>query len=300
MADKTDLDFTYSSISKVFRLSFGENADFSGALYNGDFSLSLEEAQRRKHQFIVDSLKIKKGDRVLDMGCGWGPFLMYLKKVGMKGVGVTLSEGQYEACIKNGLDVHIKDCRTITPQDYGTFDAVSSAGAFEHFCSVEEYLAGKQNEVYDGVFKTVYDLIPKGGRFFLQTMVFGKNMLPFEKFDINADKSSDEYILALMVKQFPGSWLPYGSEQVIQNASPYFKLISYSSGRLDYIETIKQWRKKFRTFNLRKYLIYLSLIPKYFIDKEFRHRVAIFQINPNKVCFERELFEHYRFVFEKI
>ena len=45
-------------------------ADFSGARYNGDFSLSLEQAQRRKHQFIVESLGIRRGSRVLDLGCG--------------------------------------------------------------------------------------------------------------------------------------------------------------------------------------------------------------------------------------
>ena len=106
--------------------------------------------------------------------------------------------------------------------------------------------------------------------------------------------------MALMVKQFPGSWLPYGPEMVIRNAKPHFKLISQSSGRLDYIETIGQWRKKFRKFNLKKYFLYVSLIPKYFMDKEFRHLVAIFKISPNRVCFEREVMDHFRLVFEKI
>ena len=75
MASQQDLEFTYSTIDKVFRLSVGETGDYSGAMYNGDFSLTLEEAQRQKHQFIADSLRIGKGTKVLDMGCGWGPFL---------------------------------------------------------------------------------------------------------------------------------------------------------------------------------------------------------------------------------
>ena len=53
MADRGDLEFTYSLIDRVFRLSVGELADFSGAKYDGDFSLSLEEAQRRKHAFVA-------------------------------------------------------------------------------------------------------------------------------------------------------------------------------------------------------------------------------------------------------
>ena len=51
MADRADLEFTYSLIDRIFRLSLGELADFSGAKYDGDFSLSLEEAQRRKHEY---------------------------------------------------------------------------------------------------------------------------------------------------------------------------------------------------------------------------------------------------------
>jgi cyclopropane-fatty-acyl-phospholipid synthase len=300
MATKQDLDFTYTTIDKIFRLSFGEMGDYSGARFNGDFSLSLEEAQKQKHKFIADSLNVKAGSKVLDMACGWGPYLNYVKSIGANGMGVTLSSGQAAACVKNGLDVRVMDCKKITPDMYGTFDAVSCIGGLEHFCSVEEYQAGKQDEIYKNFFKSVYDLLPVGGRYYMQTMVFSKNMIPFEKIDINADKDSDSYALALMVKQFPGSWLPYGDEHVIRSAAPYFKLISKSSGRLDYIETIKRWRKNFRKFNLQKYLLYASLIPKFFADKEFRHQVAVFRTSPNKICFERETMDHYRLVFEKV
>ena len=52
MADRDDLEFTYSLIDRIFRLSLGELADFSGAKYDGDFSLSLEQAQRRKYEYV--------------------------------------------------------------------------------------------------------------------------------------------------------------------------------------------------------------------------------------------------------
>lgn len=299
MAEKTDLDYSYSTIDRIFRLSMGEMGDFSGARYDGDFSMTLEEAQKAKHEFMAESLRIVENSKVLDMGCGWGPFLHFIKERGAKGLGLTLSEGQAKACRKNGLDVRIKDCRKVTPEDFGTFDAICSVGAFEHFCSVEDYKAGKQEKIYQDFFKTVYDLLPKGGRFYLQTMVFGKNMIDIDEVDINAPKDSAAYICALMVKQFPGSWLPYGFEMIMRNAEPYFKLISSSSGRLDYIETISQWRRKFREFNLMKYLLYLSLLPNYITNKEFRHRVAVFRISPNRICFEREIMDHYRIVFEK-
>ena len=301
MAVKEDLDFTYTTIDKIFRLSIGENGDYSGAKFDGDFSLSIEEAQKAKHKFIADSLNIEKGSRVLDMACGWGPFLKYIKEErGAEGIGLTLSEGQSRSCQKNGLNVVVKDCRYVLPSDYGTFDAITCIGGLEHFCSIEEWKAGKQEKVYSNFFETLARLLPKGGRFYMQTMTFSKNMLNYDEFDINAEEGSAAHVLALMVKEFPGSWLPYGYNMVVENARPHFKLISKSSGRLDYIETIGRWRKKFRQFNLKKYFIYLTLIPKYISNKEFRHQVAIFKISPNRVCFEKEIMDHYRLVFEKV
>lgn len=301
MADKKDLDFTYTTIDQIFRLSMGETGDYSGAKYDGDFSMTLEEAQKAKHKFIADSLLIKKGSKVLDMACGWAPFTRYIvKERGASSIGLTLSRGQAEACQKNGFNVVVKDCRNVKPEDFGTFDAITCIGGLEHFCSVEEWQEGKQEKIYCDFFRTLSELLPSGKRFYMQTMTFSKNMIPFNELDLKAGKESTAYIMALMVKQFPGSWLPYGPEMVISSSQPYFKLVSQSSGRLDYIETIGQWRKKFRKFNLKKYWLYLSLIPRYFADKEFRHLVAIFKLSPNRACFENEVMDHYRLVFERI
>ncbi|HJZ39416.1 MAG TPA: class I SAM-dependent methyltransferase [Bacteroidales bacterium] len=300
MAEQRDLDFTYTTIDRIFRLSIGETGDYSGAKYDGDFSMTVEEAQQAKHKFIADSLNIKEGSKVLDMACGWGPFSKYIRGRGATSIGLTLSLGQAEACKKNGLNVLVKDCRYVKPEDFGIFDAITCIGGLEHFCSIEEWKAEKQEKIYRDFFRFLYNLLPAGGRFYMQTMVFSKNMIAYEDFDIHAKKGSAPHVLALMAKEFPGSWLPYGPEMVIRNAEPGFKLISQSSGRLDYIETIKQWRKKFRKFNLKKYWLYLSLVPKFLTDKEFRHQVEIFRISPNKVCFEQEIMDHYRLVFERV
>ncbi len=300
MAQKEDIDFSYTTLDRIFRLSLDECADFSGARYNGDFSMTLEQAQEAKHKFMGDELNISAGSRVLDMGCGWGPFLKYIKnKRGAKGIGLTLSDGQFEACKKSGFEVYIKDVKTVTPKDFGIFDAIVSVGAFEHFCSPEEYKEGKQQEIYSDFFKTVADLLRPGGRFYLQTMVWGKNMIDVDARDINADKNSDAYLVALMTKHFPGSWLPYGSEMITRNAEPFFKLINMSSGRLDYIETTNQWRRKIRKFKLKKYALFLSLIPKFITNEAFRLKFSVYRTAANKKCFERELMDHFRIVFEK-
>src|SRR5256884_3659203 len=155
MADRDDLEFTYSLIDRIFRLSLGELADFSGAKYDGDFSLSLEEAQRRKHEYVAEQIGIGPDRRVLDLGCGWGPLLNFIRSRGATGVGVTLSSAQAAACRKHDLDVHLFDAQGLDRESFGPFDAVASLGAFEHFCAPEEYRADRQEEIYRGLFQRV-------------------------------------------------------------------------------------------------------------------------------------------------
>jgi cyclopropane-fatty-acyl-phospholipid synthase len=129
-------------------------------------------------------------------------------------------------------------------------------------------------------------------------MVFGPRMIPIDDVSIDAPRDSDAWYLALMQKQFPGSFLPFGQEQVIAAAAPSLRLISSVSGRLDYIETIKQWRRRFAQPSARKRLMQLELVPRWLTSEDFRLAFTS-GVSSNGVCFERELLEHYRLVFEK-
>jgi cyclopropane-fatty-acyl-phospholipid synthase len=298
MAGRREIDFSYSLTDRVIRLALGELADFSGAKYDGDFSLTLEQAQRRKHEYVAEQVGIERGRRVLDLGCGWGGLLDYVRRMGATGLGVTLSSAQVSACHRHGLDVHLHDARQVTRDSFGPFDAVASLGAFEHFCSPDDYRAGRQEEVYRGFFERIAGVLPHKGRFYLQTMVFGRNMIDVDEIDRHAPRESDAWYLAMMGAAFPGSFLPFGREQVIRCASPHFRLVSSESGRLDYIETIRQWDKRTEAWNPRMALLKLRLLPRWLTSPDFRFAYTS-GASSNRACFERELLDHYRLVLEK-
>ena len=302
VADRRDTDFTYSLTDRIIRLSLGELPDFSGAKFDGDFALGLEQAQRRKHDYVAEQVGIGPGRRLLDLGCGWGALLAYARARGGAGVGVTLSSAQLTACRRHGLEVYLEDARQIDRERFGAFDAVASLGAFEHFCSPADYQAGRQEEIYRDLFARVSSLLPHGGRFYLQTMVFGRNMIPASRIDLEAlgalpPRDSDEWYIALLGRQFPGSWLPSGQEQIVRCAEPHFRLVSSVNGRLDYIETINRWNARIRAPSFRKTLLKLRLLPRWLFSADFRLAFTS-GVSANQVCFERELLDHHRLVFE--
>jgi cyclopropane-fatty-acyl-phospholipid synthase len=299
VAEQKDIEFSYTLTDRVIRLALGELNDFSGAKYDGDFSMTLEEAQRRKHDWVAEQIGIGPGRRVLDLGCGWGGLLDYIRRAGATGLGVTLSTAQLESCRSHGLDVHLFDARDLAPDSFGQFDAVASLGAFEHFCSRDDYEAGRQEDVYRDIFARVASVLPDGGRFYLQTMVFGRNMIPVEEVDPDAPKGSDPYYLAVMQAAFPGSWLPFGKEQVERSAEPHFRLLHAESGRLDYIQTITEWDKRTEAWNPRMAMLKLRLLPRWLTSRQFRFAYTS-DGSSNLECFKRELMDHYRMVFEKV
>jgi cyclopropane-fatty-acyl-phospholipid synthase len=289
---------TYDYLDEILRLTYGENFDFSCALYNGDFSKSLERAQKDKHQYILDNLRFKAGARFLDIGCGWGPVLKAVRDAGGHCVGLTLSPKQMRACKQNGFEVYLKDWKDMGTESFGRFGGIISVGAFEHFCSPEEFYAGKQEAIYDRFFKLCHDLLPEGGRLYLQTMMWGKNAPGTNEISVSAPKESDGYLVGVLSKFYPGSWLPYGEEQILKCAAPYFTPLSLNNGRLDYIETMKQWARVW-DFSLPKLMAAVRLIPNIFRDRNFHFKLRSVWYGYQRQCFARILIDHQRIVFEK-
>ncbi|MCT7370885.1 class I SAM-dependent methyltransferase [Mycolicibacterium llatzerense] len=98
---------------------------------------TLEEAQENKYRLVFDKLRLQPGDRLLDVGCGWGGMVRYAARHGVQAVGVTLSAEQADWAQRAIADEGLADLARVLHGDYrdvreGHFDAVSSIGLTEH------------------------------------------------------------------------------------------------------------------------------------------------------------------------
>jgi cyclopropane-fatty-acyl-phospholipid synthase len=311
MATLKDIAYTYDDLDEIWPLILGDYADITAAYYDGDYSKSLAEAQKDKHKWILDGLEFKAGDRIIDIGCGWGPMLNAIRERGGEGVGLTLSPRQAETCRQQGLAVHLLDWNDCDPNELGKFDAVVSLGAFEHFCSPEAYLNGAQEVVYDRFFGLCAELLrADGGMLYLQTMTWGPSVpwgdrsLTPDDLDryttLSAPNYSNERILGYVKAFFPGSWLPQDKEQIIRVAEPYFELVKTSDGRLDYIQTITEWVKAWYAPKPGLRWAKLKLLPNFVRGgRTYWAKMKCISENAVREVFIRQIFGHQRMFFRK-
>merc|ERR1711969_383687 len=126
---------------------------------------SLEEAQQNKINHIIKKLNLKPGQRVLDIGCGWGGMAFEIAKQSQCEVkGISLSENQINYCKNKAKELNMDNQVHFELCDYrsvkGKFDRIVSVGAFEHF--------GKK--FYKTFFKKIKDLINDEGIILLHTI----------------------------------------------------------------------------------------------------------------------------------
>jgi cyclopropane-fatty-acyl-phospholipid synthase len=299
MATRSQIEETYNYMDELWRASFGEHPDLTCALFDGDFSQTLEEAQRAKHRMILDGLGVRAGSRVLDVGCGWGPLLAAIRERGAHGVGITLSTRQWQACRRGGLDAHLMDWRDVTPDTFGGFDAVAGVGCMEHFCTPEDYEAGRQDEVYRRFFAWCHALLPPGGRLYVQSMVWGPGYPGYARISLDAPKGSKAWLTAMLGEFYPGSFGAFGADHYVRCAAGWFKETYRSDGRLDYIETLDRW-SAWHDWTPRKLWLAAKLVVPWLRDPAFRRKVEALRASNNKECFRREILTLCRLLFEKI
>ncbi|MCW8893791.1 MAG: cyclopropane fatty acyl phospholipid synthase [Deltaproteobacteria bacterium] len=182
---------------------------------------TLDDAQRDKLELTCRKLHLKPGQKVLDIGCGWGGTARYMaEQYGVEVVGITISKAQAELAQENCRDLPVE----IRVQDYrkleGSFDRVVSIGMFEH--------VGYKN--YRTYFQKVADLLKDDGLFLLHTI--GGNT-PADR----TDPWIDKYI-------FPNGVIP-SAQQISAAFEGCFVLEDWHNFGLDYDKTLLAWHDNF-------------------------------------------------------
>ncbi|MEK8069714.1 class I SAM-dependent methyltransferase [Rhodococcoides navarretei] len=118
---------------------------------------SLEAAQENKYRLVFDKLGLQPGDRLLDIGCGWGSMVRYAARRGVRVIGVTLSQEQASWAQKAIADEGLSDLAEVRFSDYRdvpetNFDAISSIGLTEHIGvhNYPSYFSFIQSKLRDG------------------------------------------------------------------------------------------------------------------------------------------------------
>jgi cyclopropane-fatty-acyl-phospholipid synthase len=135
--DRRAVGHHYDISNRFYQLLLGPTLVYSAAVFARDDE-SLESAQERKLESICSSLRIGPGERLLDIGCGWGSLLLHAARHHRaRGVGITLSEAQAdlarrrvrECGLSDQIEIRLADYRSVTD---GPFDKIASIGMYEH------------------------------------------------------------------------------------------------------------------------------------------------------------------------
>src|SRR3982751_3926269 len=212
----------YDLSDELYELFLDEDKQYSCAYFT-DPDNSLEQAQLDKKAHIAAKLALEPGQRVLDIGCGWGGMALYLHKVaGVDVLGVTLSERQLQVARERAAAAAVSDHVKFELIDYRllhqTFDRIVSVGMFEH--------VGAKH--YDEFFAKCRELLKPDGVMLLHTI--GK----LGEVSKGPDPFTDKWI-------FPGYHLPSVSQMT--QASEKVRLIAtdIENLRLHYAYTLRHW-----------------------------------------------------------
>ena len=157
--DRRAVRHHYDVGNEFFALFLDSSMTYSCAYFVGG-AQTLEEAQEAKLELVCKKLALRDGERVLDVGCGWGSFVIHAAaRHGVNAVGITLSEHQAQLARERALEAGVADRVQFRVADYrevsdGPFDAIASIGMVEH-------VGEEQIDVYA---KRLWSLLGPGGR----------------------------------------------------------------------------------------------------------------------------------------
>ena len=154
----------YDLGNDFFSLWLDDTLTYSSAIFD-DNSKNLSEAQNNKYQKLIDLIKPNNGDKVLEIGCGWGGFAEYLgKKYDVKLDCITISKKQFEYAKKRIFKCGLNEKVNIEIKDYRDLK-----GKYNSVASIEMIEAVGQNYL-EGYFKTIKSNLSDGGKAAIQAI----------------------------------------------------------------------------------------------------------------------------------
>lgn len=217
----------YDLGNDFYKLWLDESMTYSCAYFHAPTDL-LEQAQDQKVDHILRKLQLKKGQSLLDIGCGWGKLLITAaQRYGVSGYGITLSEEQFKlaqervaaAGLSERITIELINYQDLAARDL-VFDRIVSVGMYEH--------VGRGNHA--AYFAAVAKLLAADGLSVLHTIT--------ARGDHDADPWTAKYI-------FPGGFIPSVSATVKVMEGHEFELQDYENLRFHYAMTLDEWLRRF-------------------------------------------------------
>ena len=221
----------YDIGNPFYRLWLDETMNYSSAWFQGDLNKPMPEAQHAKVRRALQECRLQPGQRLLEIGCGWGALAeAATRDFGARVTGVTLSSEQLawaqERLARAGhaahADLRLQDYRDI---DDGPYDAIASIEMFE--------AVGR--EYWGGYFATLSRQLKAGGHACIQSITIRDDL--FERY-VRGTDFIQQYI-------FPGGLLPSVSAFRAEAAKAGLEVVNELRFGADYAETLRRWRASF-------------------------------------------------------
>ena len=218
---RKNAEHTYNLTRRLYELFLDEDRQYTMG-YHRDLGNSLEKAQLDKKAHMAAKMNIKPGMKVLDIGCGWGGFALYLHKhYGCEVLGVALAPDQIAFCKERAKAEGVEDKVKFALMDYrdvqGEFDRISSVGLLEHVGTPH----------YPQFFQHTHKLLKPNGVMFSHCC--GRAGMPGF-----TDAWTRKYI-------FPGGYIPALSELVIESEKAGWQIMDVEAMRFHYSHTLEEW-----------------------------------------------------------
>ena len=219
----------YDLGNDFFSLWLDDTLTYSSAIFE-DETKNLSDAQNNKYQKLIDLIKPNNGDKVLEIGCGWGGFAEFIgKKYDVKLDCITISKKQFEytkerihKCgLNEKVNIEIKDYRDLR-------------GKYNSIASIEMIEAVGQSYL-DSYFKTIKNNLSDGGKVAIQAITIDDSL--FDRY-----KNKQDFIQKYI---FPGGFLPNKNSINKYVSDNNLSVNSYISYADDYASTLAIWRKEF-------------------------------------------------------